>query len=150
MTVQHLRLERDLALSAGASEADMRATLLAHRLSAALSADPQASEAEVSPGAVIEAHPNERLAQSILIDRNGRLGSISTEGKMASDLLAGGSRRRAAKPSAAGDIRAGRRDLYPDPGHGGDQFAAVRVLPRTLTFKVAFASRPLSMVLFAH
>ena len=47
ITVQHLRLERDLALSAGASEVDVRATLLAHRLSAALSADPQASEAEV-------------------------------------------------------------------------------------------------------
>ena len=47
LTLQHLRLERDLALSAGAREVDMRATLLAHRLNAALSADPQASEAEV-------------------------------------------------------------------------------------------------------
>ena len=47
LTVQHLRLERDLALSAGAREVDMRATLLAERLNAALSADPQASEADV-------------------------------------------------------------------------------------------------------
>ena len=32
LTLQHLRLERDLALSAGAREVDMRATLLAERL----------------------------------------------------------------------------------------------------------------------
>src|SRR5271155_4082634 len=40
LTLQHLRLERDLALTAGAREIDMHATLLAERLAAALSADP--------------------------------------------------------------------------------------------------------------
>src|SRR5258708_11362888 len=47
LTLQHLRLERDLALSAGAREVGMRATLLAEELNAALSADPHTSEAEV-------------------------------------------------------------------------------------------------------
>ena len=37
LTFQHLRLERDLALQAGAREVDMRATLLADQLDAALS-----------------------------------------------------------------------------------------------------------------
>src|SRR5579863_7065914 len=43
LTLQHLRLERDLAVSAGAREVGMRATLIAERLNAALSADPHAS-----------------------------------------------------------------------------------------------------------
>ena len=134
ITLQHLRLERDLALSAGASEVDMRATLLAHRLSAALSADPQASEAEVFRS-VIEAHPNERLAQSILIDRNGRLVDFDRRQDASDSPLAALAAR--AKPSAAGDIQDGVIRIQTE--HGGDQFAAVRVLPRTLT-KVAFAS----------
>ena len=72
LTLQHLRLERDLALTAGAREIDMRATLLAERLAAALSADPLASEGEVFRS-VLKAHPDERLAQSMLIDRTGRV-----------------------------------------------------------------------------
>src|SRR5580704_1333723 len=72
LTLQHLRFEHDLALSAAAREVDMRATLLAQRLDAALTAEPQASEAEVFRR-VLEAHPDEWLAQSILIDRSGRL-----------------------------------------------------------------------------
>jgi len=98
LTLQHLRVERDLALSAGAREIDMRATLLAERLNDALMANPLASEAEVFRN-VLSAHPDERLARSVLIDRTGR---IRTE-------------------------------------HDGDQFAAVRVLPKSLT-RVAFAS----------
>ena len=66
LVAQHLRVERDLALSAGAREVDMRATLLAERLSAALSADPQASEAKAFRS-ILNAHPDERLAQSMLI-----------------------------------------------------------------------------------
>ena len=61
LVAQHLRVERDLALSAGAREVDMRATLLAERLSAALSADPQASEAKAFRS-ILNAHPDERLA----------------------------------------------------------------------------------------
>src|SRR5271167_1953786 len=38
LTLQHLRSERDLALSAAAREVEMRATLLAERLNAALAA----------------------------------------------------------------------------------------------------------------
>jgi signal transduction histidine kinase len=72
LTFQHLQFERDLALRAGASEVDLRATLLAQRLNAALSADPQASEAEIFRR-VLEAHPEERPPQSILIDRKGGL-----------------------------------------------------------------------------
>ena len=43
LTLQHLRLERDLAFSAGAREVGMRATLLAERLDAALSARSRSS-----------------------------------------------------------------------------------------------------------
>ena len=72
LTLYHLRLEHDLALRAAAHEVDIRATLLVQRLNAALIADPKGSEAEIFRS-VLEAHPDERLAQSILIDHNGRL-----------------------------------------------------------------------------
>src|SRR5277367_5933253 len=72
LTVQHLRLERDSALSAGARDVDMRATLLAARLTVALSANPHAPEAEVFRS-VLKAHPDERLTQSMRIDRDGRV-----------------------------------------------------------------------------
>jgi signal transduction histidine kinase len=134
LTLQHLRLERDLALSAGAHEVGMRATLLAEQLNAALSADPRASEAEVFRS-VLKAHPDERFSQSILIDREGRV--VEYEGlEDASDLAfaAGGS---GARPFAARDIRGGV--ILMEAGHGGERFAAVRVLPRT-SARVAFAS----------
>ena len=134
LTLQHLRLERDLALSAGAREVDMRATLLAQQLNAALSADPQASEAEVFRS-VLKAHPEERLTQSMLIDRDGRV--VEYEGfQDASDLALAALGARA-KPSAASAIQGGVIRIQTEPG--GDEFAAVRVLPRTLA-RVAFAS----------
>src|SRR6202453_60148 len=68
-TLQHLRLERDSALSAGARDVDMRATLLAERLIVALSADPQAPEAEVFRS-VLTAHPDERLPQTRALRRD--------------------------------------------------------------------------------
>src|ERR1700676_3396792 len=68
---QHLRFERDLALSAGAREVDMRATLLAARLDAALAAAPQTPAAEIFRR-VLDAHPGERLAEAVMIDRVGR------------------------------------------------------------------------------
>ncbi len=133
LTLQHLRLERDLALSAGAREVDMRATLLAQQLNAALSADPQASEAEVFRS-VLKAHPDERLAQSMLVDRDGRV--VEYEGSQdASDLPLAALAGRA-KASAASDIRGGVIRIQTEYG---SEFAAVRVLPRT-SARVAFAS----------
>jgi signal transduction histidine kinase len=134
LTLQHLRVERDLALTAGAREIDMRATLLAERLNDALMANPLASEAEVFRN-VLSAHPDERLAQSVLIDRTGRV--VQYDGaRDAPDgaLMALASR---ASPSAADGIQGGVTRIPTE--HDGDEFAAVRVLPRTLT-RVAFAS----------
>ena len=110
----------------------MRATLLAERLSAALSADPKASEAKAFRS-ILNAHPDERLAQSMLIDRDGRV--IEYDGTPdASDLTALAGR---AKPPPAGDIQGGAIRIQTE--RRGDQFAAVRVLPGTLT-RVAVAS----------
>jgi signal transduction histidine kinase len=130
LTLQHLRLERDLALSAGAREVGMRATLLAEELNAALSADPHTSEAEVFRS-VLKAHPEERLTQSMLIDREGRV--VEYDGfQDASDLALA-----AVGAGAASDVQGGVIRIQTE--HGGEQFAAVRVLPRTLA-RVAFAS----------
>jgi signal transduction histidine kinase len=131
LTLQHLRLERDLALNAGAREVGMRATFIAEQLNAALRADPQASEAEAFRS-VLKAHPDERFTQSMLIDREGRV--VEYEGTQdASDLPLAALGARA-KPSAVqGEV------IRIQTGHDGDQFAAVRVLPRTLA-RVAFAS----------
>src|SRR6202451_1705986 len=134
LTLQHLRLERDSALSAGARDVDMRATLLAERVIVAVSADPQAPEAEVFRS-VLTPHPDERLAQSMLIDRDGRVveyGGTEDAPDLALTPLAG-----RAKPVAAGDIHGAVTRIKTQ--RAGDQFAAVRVLPRTLT-RVAFAS----------
>jgi two-component system cell cycle sensor histidine kinase PleC len=134
LTLQHLRFERDLALSAAAREVDMRATLLAQRLNAALTAEPQASEAEVFRR-VLEAHPDERLAQSLLIDRSGRLVEFDRT-QAASDsplaVLVGGPKAGAAGDDWGGVIRF-------KTGGGDEQFAAVRALSRT-SARVAFAS----------
>ena len=129
LTIQHLRLERDLALSAGASEVAMRATLVAERLDAALSADPRAAQADVFRS-VLKAHPDERFAQSVLIDRNGKLVAFEpADAASGSSLaaLAGG-----AKPFTEGGVTRIETER-------GDHFAAVRALPRALA-RVAFAS----------
>jgi signal transduction histidine kinase len=133
-TFQHLKLERDLALSAGARDVDMRATLLAERLIVALSADPRAPEAEVFRS-VLKAHPDERLTQSMLIDRDGRV--VEYDGSEDASDLALAALAGPAKPPAANDIQGGVTRIKTQ--RAGDQFAAVRVLPRTLT-RVAFAS----------
>src|SRR5271166_2820505 len=71
VTLQHLRIERDLALMEAAREVDLRATIVAQRLNAAIAAAPRASPAEIFR-LVLEAHPDERLAKTILVDRDGR------------------------------------------------------------------------------
>jgi two-component system, cell cycle sensor histidine kinase PleC len=134
LTLEHLRLERDLALSAAARELDMRASLIAHRLNAALAAEPQESEAEIFRR-VLKAHPDERLTQSILVDRNGRL--IEFEGAQSASStplagLVGG-----LWPSAPGAEQGGLVRVQTQ--EGGDQFAAVRVLSTT-SARVAFTS----------
>jgi signal transduction histidine kinase len=135
LTVQYLRLEHDLALTAGAREVGMRATLLAQRIDAALSAQPLESEAEVFRS-VLKVHPDERLAQSILIDRNGRLIEFEQRHQDDSDSPLAAIAERA-KPSAAGDIQDGVIRIETE--RDGDEYAAVRALPKTLA-KVAFAS----------
>ncbi len=134
LTLQHLRIERDLALDAGAHDVDMRATLLAERLNEALSANPRAPEAEVFRN-VLRTHPDERLAQSMLIDRDGRVVGYDGTGD-ASDLTLAALAGRA-NQSAASDIQGGVIRI--ETGHDGDRFAAVRVLPSTFA-RVAFAS----------
>ena len=134
LTLQHLWRERELALRDAAREVDIRATLLAQRLNAALVAEPQASESEIFRR-VLEAHPDERFAQSLLIDRNGRLIEFSrTEGGSASPLAAlFGSRGGAPGGGGWRDVVRFRTE------RGEEQFAAVRALSRT-SARVAFGS----------
>jgi signal transduction histidine kinase len=133
VTLQHLRLERDLALQVGAREVDMRATLLSQRLNEALTAERGASEADVFRR-VLETHPDERLTQSMLVDRNGRLVEFERTQDGSDSPLAALIRR--ARLSAAGGVLAGVMRIETEQG---DQFVAVRALPGTLT-RVAFAS----------
>ena len=128
-TVRHLTVEHDLALTEAAREVDMRATLLAARLDAALSAAPQASPAEIFRR-VLEARPDERLDRAILVDRAGR--------RLAVD-----------PPDAAGAVFADPLSvLLPGDGTGvvrissdgaGDRFTTVKSLSATAG-RVAFTS----------
>jgi signal transduction histidine kinase len=133
LTLQHLRLERDLALSAGAREVGTRATLLAEQLNTALSAAPQASEAEVFRS-ILKAHPDERLARSMLIERDGRV--VEYEGFEDASDLALVAVEAPATPSAD-DLQASAIRIRTE--HGGEEFVAVRALPKTFA-RVAFAS----------
>ena len=133
LTLQHLALERDLALGAAQREVAMRATLLAQRLDAALAAEPLASDAEIFRR-VLDAHPEERFAKSILIDRNGRLVEYGQTHPAANSPLAtlvGGPKAAAAGDDWGGVIRYKTGD--------DEEFAAVRALSRTPAW-VAFAS----------
>jgi signal transduction histidine kinase len=134
LTFQHLWLERDLALNAGAREVGMRATLFTEELNAALSADPQASEAEVFRS-VLKAHPDEPGAQSMLIERDAHV--VAYDGPQDASDLALAAVGAGANPSTPTDIQGGVIRIQTE--HGGEQFAAVRMLPKTLA-RVAFAS----------
>ena len=119
MTLQHLRLERDLALRHAAREVDMRATLFAARLNAALAEAPQASPAEIFHR-VLAADPDERLAEAIMIDRFGK--------------------RIAADPPAALEAMSDLKSAVRVVGDGvTKRFAAIRPLPATAG-RIAFAS----------
>ena len=107
--------------------------VLAQRLDAALAAEPLASDAEIFRR-VLDAHPEERFAKSILIDRNGRLVEYGQTHPAANSPLAtlvGGPKAAAAGDDWGGVIRYKTGD--------DEEFAAVRALSRTSAW-VAFAS----------
>jgi two-component system cell cycle sensor histidine kinase PleC len=129
-TLQHLRLERDLALKSAEREVAIRATILASRLDAALAAAPQSPPADVFHR-VLRAYPDERLAEAIMIDRNGELIGIDPP-EAATEGLATLERNWSDNVDQGGALRV-------DPDGAGERFAAVRILPAT-SAKVAFAS----------
>jgi len=131
LTVQHLRFEKSLAIRAGAREVDMRATLLAERLDAALRAAPAAAAADVFRR-VLASDPDNRFPHAFLLDRAGRkLATASPEGEAVSvaDLLGGND---LAHVVSKGVVRLAA-------GLEGDRFAAVRALPAS-DGRVAFSS----------
>jgi two-component system, cell cycle sensor histidine kinase PleC len=129
VTLQHLRIERDLALTEAAREVDWRATIVAARLNAALAAAPQASPAEIFR-LVLEAHPEERLAKAVLVDRDGR--RIAVDPPEAATRPSPAEEALSAQNGGSGVIRVSADD-------GGDRFTAVRALPATAG-RIAFAS----------
>ena len=131
LTLQHLRFERDLALQSAAREVGIRATILAARLDAALAAAPRASPAGVLRQ-VLDAHPDERLAEALMVDRNGLQIAIDPPEAVIADELT----RAGWKWSDDGDEGGVERV---DAGGAGDRFTAVRTLPAAAA-RVAFAS----------
>jgi two-component system, cell cycle sensor histidine kinase PleC len=127
VTVRHLQAERDLALREAARGVDMRASLIAARLNAALAAAPEAPPSEIFRR-VLEAHPEERLARTVLVDRGGR--RVASDPPETSGVWI--------DPGALA-IRAGEASVVQVSDDAGDRFAAVRVLPATAG-RVAFAS----------
>ena len=131
LTLQHLQFEHDLALQSAAREVGMRATILASRLDAALAAAPRASPAGVLRQ-VLDAHPDERLAEAVVLDRNGlRIAVDPPEALIASEL------ERWERNWSDGDDQGGVRRV--NAGGTGDRFTAVRALPAAAA-RVAFAS----------
>ncbi|MGA9848401.1 MAG: hypothetical protein WBQ45_12270, partial [Roseiarcus sp.] len=130
LTLQHLRFERDLALQSAAREVGIRATILAARLDAALAAAPRASPAGVLRQ-VLDAHPDERLAEALMVDRNGLQIAIDPPEAVIADELT----RAGWKWSDGGDEGGVERV---DAGGAGDRFTAVRTLPAAAA-RVAFA-----------
>ncbi len=131
LTLQHLRLERDLALEAAAREVDMEATLLAARLNAALEAAPQETPADIFRR-VLDAHPDERFARAVMVDRAGQRVAVhpaEAAGETFAHLV--GEDLRAAG-EGSGVVRIAADDE-------GDRFAAVRTLP-AMAGRIAFAS----------
>ena len=128
-TARHLAVEHDLALTEAAGDVDMRATLLASRLNAALAAAPQASQADVFRQVVRSSH-EAWLARAVLIDRTGR--RIADDPP---DMAGGASMEPVLSQARAGET--GVVQIAHDAG--GDRFTAVKTLPATAG-RVAFAS----------
>ncbi len=129
VTMWRLLVERELALTEAAHEVDMRATLVAARLDAALAAAPQASPAAIFRR-VLEAHPEDRLPRAVLVDRAGRRVADDPPATAADDGL---------DPDAL-SARGGEEGVVRvSDDAAGDRFAAVRRLPATAG-RVAFAS----------
>jgi two-component system, cell cycle sensor histidine kinase PleC len=139
ITVHHLRFERSLAIRAAAREVDMRATLLAERLDAALKAAPAAAAAAVFRR-VLASDPEYRFPHAFLVDRAGRKIAATPpeeEATSLADFLGGDA---VARPNLAGVMRIAA-------GMDGDRLAAVRTLPAS-EGQVAFSS-PLDLHLVA-
>ena len=129
MTLQHLHFERELALQAAAREVDMRATILAARLDAALAAAPDASPSEILRH-VLDADPDERLQEAVLVDRFGRA--------VAAEPPAAAERGRPLDRSGAQGFK--RLDaIQVEADGGGERFRAFKALPATAG-AIAFAS----------
>ena len=125
LTLQHLRLERDMALQRRARARSTCARRFSlERLEAALRADPQASEAEIFR-TVLDAHPDERLAAIDPHRPRGAAGRIRPEPRMRPTRLWRPS-LRAQTPPAGGSRLAW---FVSRTERGEEQFAAVRALP---------------------
>ncbi len=128
MTLQHLRFERDLALTEAAREVGLRATLLAGRVNASLAAAPQVSPTEIFRR-VLGAHPEERLAEAALVDRDGRRIAVDPP-----EAAAGLKPEEIRSPAADGEFA-----VRVSTDGAGDRFTAVRALPATAG-RIAFVS----------
>ena len=128
LTAQHLQTDREFALRAAAHEVGLRATILAAKLDAALQAAPKAAPSEVFRHA-LDADPAERLARTVLIDRDGR--AIAADPPDAASDPEGSGALPAQDDSAA-VVR------FSD-ARGGDRFAVARPLPAT-NGRVVFAT----------
>src|SRR5208337_3967718 len=129
MTLQHLRFERDLALTEAAREVGLRATLLAGRVNASLAAAPQISPAEIFRR-VLGAHPEERFAEAALVDRDGRRIAVDPP-----EATAGLKPEEIRSPAADGEFAV----IRVSTDGAGDRFTAVRALPATAG-RIAFVS----------
>ncbi|MBV9290639.1 MAG: hypothetical protein JO288_22955, partial [Hyphomicrobiales bacterium] len=122
MTLQNLRVERELALL------DMRATILAGRIDAALAAAPQASPSQLFR-LVLDAYPGKRLAEAVLVDRFGRALAADPAGAAAPARLA----------RSSGDRFKSSEAIRVEPDGKGEYFATFKSLP-AMAGTVAFAS----------
>jgi two-component system cell cycle sensor histidine kinase PleC len=134
LAFQHLRGERERALSAAAHELDLRATTLARSLDEALAASPSLPPADVLRAA-LAANPDLRPGVAALADSSGLV--IASEpplglGETTLTNLLGASEPLTILAERAGALRVETAD-------GKDQFAAVRNL-RSTAGQVAFAA----------
>src|SRR5579871_4617147 len=123
LTVHHLRSERSLAIRAAAREVDMRATLLAERLDAALRTAPDGAAAGIFRR-VVASDPESRFPRAVLLDRTGRtVATMAPDGAqvLPDDFLGG--------DDVAHLDTLGVRRLASDGDD--DRFAVVRPLPAT-------------------